>query len=311
MQQEQTLSFLGLGQMGQPMARALLQGLQGTGDLFVFDAQAERVAALTALGARGGTRLGEVVQPGGIVFSLLPDDRSLLQVALSEGGILTHLRTGGILIACSHVSPHVSAQIARLYQQQGCTYLAAPALGGPEAAARRELSFVLAGQRSAKQHVKPLLACMGKRLYDLGERVESANVMGLAWHLLRASVIEALGEAAALIDTYHLNRTRFAEIIQAPLLWQHLTDAVRRIGARDFSEQHLSVQAGLRMLDLVLQLAQQHDLELPSADVAYGHLLAALEAGRDQEDWSVLADFARQGATDWFLREEDAHGFMA
>ena len=311
MQQRPTVSFIGLGQMGQPMARHLLQGLQGKRDLFVFDAQAERMTALTALGAHGGTCLDDVVPRGGVVFAMLPDDRSLMQVALTDGGILAHLGTGGTLIVCSSVSPDVSAQLARLSHQQHCAYLAAPALGGPEAAARGDLSFVLAGPRLAKRQVMPLFACMGQRLYDLGERVEAANVMGLAWHLLRASLIEALGEAAALIDAYHLNRSRLADLLQAPSLWQQTADAVRRIGARDFSEPQLSVQAGLRMLDLALHLGQQRDLDLPYADVAYGHLLAALDAGREQEDWSVLSDFARQGATDWFTREEDADAPLA
>ena len=293
------LSFVGLGQMGQPMARNLLQATKGEIDLCVFDQQTERMTPLVEQGAIGAARLGAVAQAGGIVFSMVPDDRILLQIALGEGGILKQITPGGIHVSCSTVSPSVSEQLAKLYQKQGCTYLAATVLGRPDVAEQGALSIVLAGPHAAKQRVKPFLACMGKRLYDLGEKVQVANVAKIACNFLIAASIEAMGEAAALADAYDLDRSRFFQIIrESPLFSGTIFKGYgTMIAERDFSDNRFPVPYGLKDVELAIQVAQQCDLDLPYADVAFEHLLAAQDAGRGHEDWAVLSDFARLGTS--------------
>ena len=297
--QMEDLSFVGLGQMGQPMALNLLRATQGEREMCVFDQQAARMTPLIAQGACGASRLGAVAREGGIVFSMVPDNRTLLQIALGEGGILQQLGKGGIHVSCSTVSPQVSEHLARLYQKHDCTYLTATVLGRPEVAQRGELAILLAGKHAAKQRIKPLLAALGKRLYDLGEKVETATVAKIACNFLIAAAIEAMGEAAALAEGYDLDRGRFLEIIrELPLFQGSVYQGYgRMIGARDFSENRFPVEYGLKDVELAIEVGQEIDLDLPYADVAFGHLLAAQEAGREQEDWSVLSDFARPGTS--------------
>jgi 3-hydroxyisobutyrate dehydrogenase-like beta-hydroxyacid dehydrogenase len=199
----------------------------------------------------------------------------------------------------------VSGQLAKLYRKQGSTFLTATVLGRPDVAERGELSILLAGKRAAKQRVKPLLVAMGKRLYDLGEQVETANVAKIACNFLIATAIEAMGEAAALAEEYDLDRVRFMEIVrELPLFQGSVYQGYgRMIGARDFSDNRFPVQYGLKDVELAIQVGQQTDLDLPYADVVYEHLLAAQEAGRGNEDWSVLSDFARRGASGLFDTE--------
>src|SRR5258707_8285760 len=244
MQKQGYLGFVGLGQMGQPMALNLLQATQGAMEMCVFDQQAERMTPLVAQGARGADRLGAVARVGGIVFSMVPDDRTLLQITLGEGGILNQLGTGGIHVSCSTVSPNVSEQLAKLYQKHRCTYLAATVLGRPDVAERGALSILLAGKLAAKQRVKPLLASMGTRLYDLGEQVEVANVAKIACNFLIASAIEAMGEAAALADAYGLDRPRFFQVLkESPLFSGTVFEGYgAMIGARDFSDNRFPVK---------------------------------------------------------------------
>ncbi|HET8845835.1 MAG TPA: NAD(P)-binding domain-containing protein, partial [Ktedonobacteraceae bacterium] len=107
-----TLSFVGLGQMGQPMALNLLRTIRRKMQMRVFDAQPERAEALVTHGAQIAEQLSTVASPGGIVFSMVPDDRALLQIALGEGGILKQLGKGGLHVSCSTVSPSVSEHLA-------------------------------------------------------------------------------------------------------------------------------------------------------------------------------------------------------
>ena len=204
------IGFVGLGQMGQPMALNLLQvGYK----LRVFDLREERMAPLVAEGAEPGTSPAAVTEPGGIVLSMVPDDRALLVVALGEGGILSRLGQGGVHLSLSTVSPEVSAQLAKVYRQQGSHYLAATVLGRPELAEAARLSIFFSGDPDAKARVLSLLDVLGLHLYDLGERVEVANAVKLGYNFLIAAAIEAMGEAAALVEHWGADRAQFLRML--------------------------------------------------------------------------------------------------
>ncbi len=268
---KEVIGFVGLGQMGQPMALNLLKA---GFEIRVFDLHEERVAPLVALGAYQAFRLGEVTEPGGIVLSMVPDDRALLQVALGEGGILRRIGQEGIHISLSTISPEVSAQIARLYEHQGSHYLVATVLGRPEVAEAAHLSIFLSGNPAAKARVLPLLRVLGSKVYDLGERVEEANV----------------------VEQWGAERGQFLRmLVESPLFKGEVYEGYgSMIGGRDYSDARFPVTMGLKDVELVLQTAEQVAVPLPYARIVHEHLLAAKTAGRSYEDWSVLADFVAQ-----------------
>jgi 3-hydroxyisobutyrate dehydrogenase-like beta-hydroxyacid dehydrogenase len=287
------IGFVGLGQMGQPMALNLLHTGYG---LRVFDVREERMAPLVAQGAEPGTSPGEVTEPGGIVLSMVPDDRALLVVALGEGGILSRLGRGGIHLSLSTVSPEVSAQLAKVYRQQGSHYLAATVLGRPEVAEEARLSIFFSGDPDAKARALPLLDVLGLHLYDLGERVEVATAVKLGYNFLIAAAIEAMGEAAALVEQCGADRAQFLRmLVESPLFTGTVYEGYgRMIGERDYSNARFPVPMGLKDVELVLQAADHVAMPLPFAEIVHAHLLAARMAGRTHEDWSVLADFVTQ-----------------
>ena len=290
------IGFVGLGQMGQPMALNLLQvGYK----LRVFDVREERMAPLVAEGAEPGASPGEVTEPGGIVLSMVPDDRALLVVALGEGGILSRLGRGGVHLSLSTVSPEVSAQLARVYRKPGSHYLAATVLGRPDLAEEARLSIFFSGAASAKARVLSLLDVLGMHLYDLGERVEVANAVKLGYNFLIAAAIEAMGEAAALVEHFGADRAQFLRmLVESPLFQGAVYEGYgRMIGERDYSDARFPVSMGLKDVELVLQAAEHLDVPVPYARVVYEHLLAAQAGGRSREDWSVLAEYVTQAVT--------------
>ena len=290
------IGFVGLGQMGQPMALNLLR----TGyRLRVFDVREERMAPLVAQGAEPGTSPGEVTEPGGIVLSMVPDDRTLLAVTLGEGGILSRLGRGGVHLSLSTVSPEVSAQLGKVYRQQGSHYLAATVLGRPDLAEEARLSIFFSGDPAAKARVLPLLDVFGLHLYDLGERVEVANAVKLGYNFLIAAAIEAMGEAVALVEQFGADRAQFLHtLVESPLFTGAVYEGYgRMIGERDYSDARFPVPMGLKDVELILQAADRVAVPLPFAEVVHEHLLAARMGGRAHEDWSVLADFVTQEIT--------------
>ncbi len=287
------IGFIGLGQMGQPMALNLLKA---GFELCVFDLQEERIAPLIALGARQAFRLSDAVQPGGITITMVPDDRALLQVSLGEGGILQQIGKEGIHLSLSTVSPEVSRQLETLYKRQGSHYLAATVLGRPEVAEAGELSIFLSGHPEAKARALPFLRVLGNHIYDLGERVEAANVVKLGYNFLIAAAIEAMGEAAALVECWGADRAAFLRmLVESPLFKGAVYEGYgHMIGTRDYSDVHFPVPMGLKDVELVLEAAERVNLPIPYARIAQGHLLAAPASGRAREDWAVLAEFVPQ-----------------
>jgi len=292
------IGFIGLGQMGQPIALNLLKaGAREGFDLRVFDLSEERLAPLVALGAYQAFRMSDAVEEGGIVITMVPDDAALLEVALGEGGILSRIGRGGVHLSLSTVSPQVAAQLAELYEQQGSRYLAATVLGRPEVAERAQLSIFLSGNPAAKARALPLLEAIGSHIYDLGERVEIANAVKLGYNFLIAAAIEAMGEAAALVERFGAQRSAFLHmLVESPLFRGSVYEGYGgMIGAQDFSDARFPVAMGLKDLELIREAAECVNLPLPYVQAPYAHLLAAQAQGRTAEDWSVMAAFAREG----------------
>ena len=291
----QSIGFVGLGQMGQPIARNLLKAGYA---LRLFDVHKERVSPLVALGASQAPGLDTVGRPGGIVLSMVPDDQTLLSIALSEQGILKQLGEGGVHLSLSTVSPDVSIRLAGLYQDCGSTFLSATVLGRPDVAERAALSVFLSGDRRAKARVVPLLHAVGKHVYDLGEEVADANVYKLAANFLILAALEAMGEAAAFVQLHGADRMLFLRMmVESPLFAGAVYEGYgAMIGAQDYTDARFPVPMGLKDTTLVLQAAERIGLPMPIAQIAQRHLLDALTSGCQDEDWSVLAEYVVQAA---------------
>jgi len=290
---EQRIWFVGLGQMGQPMALNLLKA--GV-DLCVYDLNEERVAPLIALGASQAFRLQDVGEPDGIVLTMVPDDAALLAVTEGAGGLVKRLGMGGIHLSLSTISPHVSEHLAQQYRHTGGYYLSATVLGRPDVAANAALSIFLSGAACAKRRVFPLLEVLGKRMYDLGEDVKAANVVKLGANFLILAALEAMGEAASFVEHAGVDRALFLRMmVESPLFAGAVYEGYgKMIGRQDYSDARFPVPMGLKDARLVLQAAEYTGVPLPLAQLAHAHLLAAHARGRAREDWSVLAEFVRE-----------------
>jgi len=287
----ESIGFVGLGNMGQPMALNLLKAGY---DLTVYDIDERRITPFTALGASQAFHLRNIAEPAGIVVTMVPTDASLLEVALGDGGLLEGLCPGGIHLSLSTVSPAVSEQLAELYAERGGTFLAGTVLGRPDVAAEGALSIYLAGPAAAKVRVLPLLQALGQHVYDLGEGVTSANVVKLGANFLILAALVAMGEAAALVEGYGVDRALFLRsMAESPLFGGAVYAGYgRMIGERNYVDSNFPVGMGLKDAHLVLEAAERIGLPMPVAQLALQHLLAAQGSGRAGESWAVLAEFA-------------------
>lgn len=206
----ESIGFVGLGTMGQPMALNLLKAGY---KLLVYNRDARKAEALVAEGARQCARSGDVVTPGGIVITMVSDDAALENVTLGEGGILERLAPGSTHVVMSIISPACARKMTDLHAQRSCSYLAAPVFGRPDVAAAQKLWICLAGDSTAKERVKPVLQHLGQGIFDFGPDPAIAYVAKICGNFLIASAMEDIAATLDLAEKNGLDRMMLVNML--------------------------------------------------------------------------------------------------
>ena len=137
-----SVGWIGCGKLGQPMAAHLIAAGHS---LTVFDVVPAARDAMRARGARVADSIGDTCRHNAFVFSSLPDDRALIEVACGAQGVLAHLPQGAVFIDTSTVSPSASAEVACQAQAQGQRYLRVAVSGNPVLAESAQLTAFASG----------------------------------------------------------------------------------------------------------------------------------------------------------------------
>lgn len=281
------VGFIGLGNMGLPIATNLVESGY---KLHVYNRTAQKAQPLVDKGAELGKSPADVVEPGGIVISMLANDQALEDVVLGENGILEKLGNGGIHISMSTISPTTAQNLAERHEQKGTHYLAAPVFGRPDAAAARKLWICLSGNGVAKERVLPLLNVLGQKVFDFGEQVSAANVVKLSGNFLIISAIEAMAEAFTLAQKNGIDRTQVAELFGQTLfacpIYQNYG---RMIAQEQYEPAGFKLALGLKDVELALQTAKESQMPMPIASLIRDRLISAIAKGRGDIDWTGLA----------------------
>ncbi|WP_295998454.1 3-hydroxyisobutyrate dehydrogenase [Rugamonas sp.] len=161
----QHIAFIGLGNMGAPMAHNLLRAGHA---LSVFDLSAAAVEGLRAAGARAATSVADAVAQAGVVITMLPADRHVRELYLGADGVLAHAPAGALLIDCSTISAEVAREVAGAAAARGLAMLDAPVSGGTAGAAAGTLTFIVGGDAQALERARALLDHMGKNVFHAG-----------------------------------------------------------------------------------------------------------------------------------------------
>ncbi|EIT71915.1 MULTISPECIES: 3-hydroxyisobutyrate dehydrogenase [Hydrocarboniphaga] len=198
------IAFIGLGNMGGPMALNLLKAGH---QLQVYDLSAAALETAKAAGASVAASPAQAVANAGIVISMLPASRHVeslyLGASANEQGLLQHIKPGTLVIDCSTIAPASSRKVATAAQALDIVFIDAPVSGGTAGAAAGTLSFIVGGDAGAFERAKPVLEKMGKNLFHAGavgagQVAKIANNMLLAIHMAGTAEALALGVANGL-----------------------------------------------------------------------------------------------------------------
>src|SRR5439155_6544820 len=156
----QSIGFIGLGIMGQPMALNLVKaGYKVT----AFNRTRSKAEALEKAGAAVVASPAEAARHADVVYIIVSDTAAVEEVVTGKGGILETLRSGAIVIDSSTISPGVSRKLACMSAGKGASWLDAPVTGSKHGAEKGELTFMIGGDRDVLERAMPVLQVLGKK----------------------------------------------------------------------------------------------------------------------------------------------------
>ncbi len=281
---DQNIGFVGLGNMGLPIARNLAQAGYRLRVYNRTSSKAEPLLELDDVALMGSP--AETAELGGIVFTMLADDDAVEQVTAGDEGLAARLGPDGLHISMSTIAPTTGTRLAQL----GSGYLAAPVFGRPDKAASAELIVLSAGAPRARERAKPLLGMIGSARYELGDDPAGANAVKLVGNFLLMSAMEAMSEAFAFAERHGVPRKLAAEVLTTtPLMANAYQGYGAAIADGKFSPPAFGLRLGHKDARLVLEAAGRLNVPMPAANLVRDRFTSSINKGRGELDWSALA----------------------
>lgn len=295
-------AFVGLGAMGQPMARNLARAGH---EVLAFNRSRARAEALAADGIEAPATLTDTVCEAEAVITMLADDAAVEEVvfgAPAEGGqvtegILGAMPSGAVHLSMSTISPALALRLAQAHQAAGQAFVGAPVFGRPEAAAAGRLWLVVAGPGGDVERCAPLFDALSAGRTVVGEQAWMGPLVKLAGNFALASIIETLGEAFALARKSGVAVEPFLDVLTRGLPWGPIIEGyARAVAAQRFEPAGFRLSLGLKDMRLALEAADGAGVPMPVLSLLRDHLLECASRGGGDRDWSAISALALERA---------------
>jgi 3-hydroxyisobutyrate dehydrogenase-like beta-hydroxyacid dehydrogenase len=280
----QRIGVIGLGLMGQPITRRLLEAGH---PVTVWNRTAEKAKDLRAAGAAWAPSARAVAETSDIVITMVTDSMASEEVICGAGGVLEGARPGLILIDMSSIAPEMSRSIAGRAHARGIPMLDTPVTGAPRVAAEGKLGIMVGGPRETFEACRPVFEKLAAKIVYAG-----GNGMGttlkLVNNLILGVAIHAAAEALVLATKAGLDPQ---SVIEITAVGGARTGAMEtrgpRMVRRDFTP-HFSANNMYKDLSTALALAEECGVPLPVASMAREILRAVKVQGKGDLDSCVV-----------------------
>jgi len=189
------IAFIGLGNMGHPMATNLLKAGH---NLKVFDLAPQLVTSLEEMGAQGAQSAQDACRDVEVVISMLPAGKHVASLYLGDAGLLQTLDPSTLIIDSSTIDAETARDVHTACRERAIAMVDAPVSGGVAAAAAGSLTFMCGGDENSFERAKPVLSAMGQNIFHAGpdgagQVAKMCNNMLLAIHMIGTSEALRLG----------------------------------------------------------------------------------------------------------------------
>ena len=278
------VGFIGLGNMGRPMAQNLMKhGFS----LVVHDIDAAKVEALRAGGAAVGTSPEGVAAAATRTVCIVETTAQVEDVLVGERGLIRGARPGHVVVCMSTIDPFVARRLAGALAARGVSMLDAPVSGGTERAASGELSVIAGGDPRVFEACRDLFQAMGTRLFHVGD-IGQGLAMKLVNNMLIQVNMVAVAEALVMGVKAGLDPRAIYDVVRVSTGTSFAFETrVPRIIARDFAPGG-TVDVFFKDQELETAFAKQLGVPLLLANVSQQVYQMARAAGLNKEDGSAI-----------------------
>jgi 3-hydroxyisobutyrate dehydrogenase-like beta-hydroxyacid dehydrogenase len=284
------LGFVGIGYMGRPIARRLLEsGLQ----LSAYDRDCGRAEELIRYGGSVAKSVSDLASSSSVMLSCLPSDEAVLDIYKGPDGACANMSPGSVIIDMSTVYPETSRELSRLGSERGIEVLDVTISGSVPAAEQGSLTLFGGGDQECFNAAESIFRVLARKYFYLGPSGSGAT-MKLVVNTLLGTGMQAIAEAVALGEKAGLDRHRLLDVLSetAVVAPAHLGKLQRAMHG-DYSPQF-----PLRLMNkdfgLIFYLAAAVGARMPATEAAFEVNARQSEQGQEQDFSAVILQMEKQ-----------------
>ena len=287
------VGFVGLGIMGRPMAKNLMDAGY---ELVLQNRSPEKAEELAEEGNATAARSPrEVAEACDIVITMLPDSPDVEAVVVGEDGVLEGIEEGALIVDMSTISPVVTEELAERARERGASMLDAPVSGGDVGAIEGALSIMVGGSEEDFERARPLFDVMGKAATLVGP-TGAGQVVKACNQIVVALTIEAVSEALVLGSKGGVAPEKLIEALSGGLAGSAVMEAKKeKFFSHDF-EPGFRIELHHKDLGIALTAGREYGVALPVTAIVDQMLEASVARGRGDRDHSALLTLLEEGA---------------
>ncbi|HPR06925.1 MAG TPA: NAD(P)-dependent oxidoreductase [Denitromonas sp.] len=278
------IGFIGLGDMGQSMARHLI----GAGhELAVWARREMSAVALVDEGAAWCASPAELAARSELVITMVGGSADVEELALRDDGLLAGFAAGAVHVDMSTIAPATARKLAERYAERGIGWLDAPVSGGPKGALDATLAIMVGGDAATLARLQPVFEVLGSRIVHIGE-AGAGQVAKACNQMIMVAAIEASAEALHLAAANGVDVAKVRAALLGGSAGSRVLEVMgERMLSRNFDK---GVDARLHHKDFALIMAEAHALgaPLPIAAAVGQQLNALMARGGARQDTAAL-----------------------
>jgi 3-hydroxyisobutyrate dehydrogenase len=289
-QENSRLGFVGIGYMGRPIARRLLEsGFR----LTAYDREHSKAEELVQYGGTVAQSVAELSSSCNVVLSCLPSDEAVLDTYKAPDGVFAHAHRGSVLIDMSTVHPVTSQELSMLGSQRGLEVLDVTISGSTPTAENGLLTLFGGGNKERFDTAESIFRVIAKKYFYLGPSGSGAT-MKLVVNTLLGIGMQAIAEAVALGEKAGLDRNRMLDVLShtAVVAPAHV-GKLQRAMSRDYSPQ-FPIRLMNKDFGLILELASTVGARMPAAGAAFEINARQSDEGMEQDFSAVILQMERR-----------------
>ncbi|MGH9536784.1 MAG: NAD(P)-dependent oxidoreductase [Terriglobales bacterium] len=273
------VAFLGLGIMGRPMASSLVKAGH---EVSVWSRSADKQVE----GARRATSPADAARGAEVVWMCVSDTAAVESVLFGPEGVEGALVEGMIIADSSTISPSATRKFAERVAAKGVHYVDAPMTGSKVAAEAGTLIFIVGGEESDIEALKPLFAAMGKVFFRMGE-TGKGQAAKLAMNLQIALIYEGFAEGLTLAAKLGVNVDNLLHVVQASMVRSGVVEyKAPFVLKRDFTP-NFPLRLMHKDIRLALEAAKEVRVKLPALETVEEIYEMATEDGHENLDYAA------------------------